>query len=333
MWRTLLSALVSGLLLSLSIPIARAQTDEDDKEQARSLANEGADLFERGAYQAAYDKLSRADELVSVPTISIAVARTLVALHRLVEARDQYEAAAGMHVDPELPAHFFKAQSDAVRAAGDELAALLPKIPQLTIRTQGAAPETLTVNDAPVDVTALPITMSLDPKEHVLVATAGQQRWNKSVVLKRGARENVTIELSLPAPAPPVPVPLPPPPVDDRSDTSASTYLGWAAVGLGAASFVVSAATYGAAASEQSALAERCPARVCRESQAGGAVVDDIERYDRLRWASVATGVIGGVLTAGGVALLVFVSDESEQAPASVTLSLGFPNVGVHGRF
>jgi hypothetical protein len=101
------------------------------------------------------------------------------------------------------------------------------------------------------------------------------------------------------------------------------------AVGLGGAAIVAGFVTGGLAAGDKSDLDELCVDAVCDTT-----LQDDVDSYNLLRNVSTGTFVTGGVLLAGGVALLLFApSPEETTTGLQLRPIVGPTAVGVHGTF
>ncbi len=317
-------------LLLMLLAVSAGAQEPDRREQARRLADEGADFYDRGDYPAALDKLRQAEALMPVPTIGLHVARALVALGRLRDAAEQYQRTIDLPIDETLAPELVAVQTEARETARAERVAMLASMPKLAIRATGARPDSLTLDGDPLDPARLPMIVPVDPREHVVVARLGTRRFQETVRLGSAEQKAVVIDLA----APPSPTPPAPPPRAPERDAATDPLLpvGWVAIGVGSALVATSLVSYGVAAAKASELEDRCPDHVCRQSQAGD-VREDIEGYDALRSASMVTGIAGGALLAGGmVMLLVVPAFSGEQRDAFVAPILG-PSVGVHGRF
>jgi hypothetical protein len=78
----------SAVALLLAAPAAHAQVSGADRETARSMMQEGRDLRDKGDLKGALQRFKSADDIMHVPTTSLEVARTQVALGQLIEALD-----------------------------------------------------------------------------------------------------------------------------------------------------------------------------------------------------------------------------------------------------
>ncbi len=326
MWR-LLTIL---LFVAVAVP-AHAQTSDSD--EARQLANEGADLYEAGKYAQALKKLRAAEARMLVPTIVLFTSRTLDKLDRLKEAEASYARAAALTIDPALPPEFQRVQHAAQQTAREEREALLRVIPKLELRVQGDTPDRIVVDGAEL-TTALPASITVNPGRHVVEASSGDRLWSLEVTVARGEKRALRIQLPPPSttprahdPPPRSPSPLPPP-VEPRDEPTDLSPFGWVGVGVGGALIVVSLTTFGVASSKKSDLDGICPDMVCRESQVGRGVEEQINSYDAFRTTSLVTGIAGGVVAAAGIGLLLWPTDAGDTQ-----MTLGPGGMYIRGRF
>lgn len=294
---TLLCAAVGG---AASAQPAGGPTSQATRLEAKALADEGLALFEKGDLTNAVDRLARAEELVPLPTITLQRARALQRLGRWVEARAAYDKAAKMPLKPTSPFVHRQAISDARK----ELAALEPRIPQLTIVV--SPPSTLDVSvtiDGRAVIDPQEPFFRVDPGEHVVeVRRADGISAKRTLSISDG--EKRTLEIA--AAKPPV---LGEPP---RKSMPLLEVVGWVGVGVGGAALIVSAATGIPAIQLRDDLISRCPGDVCPPE-----AYDDLSRYDALRWAAGVHLIAGVVLAGAGGGLVGFSrSQGDEQRPA-----------------
>jgi hypothetical protein len=296
----------------------------------KMLGEAGVELFRNGDYAAALEKFRQARSLANVPTLVLRVARCLDKLGRLLEAKQAYEDAVALELEPGALAAQKTAQDDARR----ELAALVARIPTLSIVIKGADGSEIkvTVDGQPVPAVELK-RRAVDPGNHrvegqrseekVVVETAAAEGQSVQVVLGFGSRSGTgAIEPAAP--------PLPPPPrTGDQGARSSRDILAFTALGLGGAGLGVGVITGVLALGNQSKLAEDCPT----DSTCPKDLESVIKSYDARRAASmIGFGV--GVLGAGaGIALLLTAPRAKPTAAARVEPWIGPGFIGAKGRF
>jgi hypothetical protein len=322
---------------------ALAQPSDVDRATARALTLEGYEALDRKDYATAADRFTRADALYHAPTVMLGLAHAQVGLGKLVEALVTYSRIANEAVPPNAPAAFAKAVDDARR----ELAALMPRIPNVIVNVKGAQNAKVTIDGVEVPAAALGVKRPVDPGAHVIRATAPNAAPKETTItILEGKLETVTIELqqsAAPPPATPPPVnatpvaPPPmtaPPPVEPPlpQGTSGLKIGGFVSLGVGAAGLVLAGVTGGMALSKHSALVEKCPDGRCYSSQQS-ALKSDVDSYHTLGAVSTAGFVIAGAGVATGVVLLIAAPKSAPQKDAAVMPLVGPGFVGARGRF
>lgn len=315
-----------------ALPLETVDDADSPKRRARRLAQEGAEAYESGDYGTAFEKLEKAETLVPVPTIGIEVARTLVELKRLRDALAAYARVEAMTIPDDMPERFKRVQRQRQADARAERERLEVEMPRIALNAVGAVPDELRVDGEAVSLESRSVTLDVDPGRHEVMAERGAEHFRQEVRVGRGGK--VVVELRFGERLSPPSTPLSKEPADLEGDDGSRPLLvplGWTAVGLGAASLVVSGTTFARASSLKGDLDAQCPSSTCRSSQVGFDVADDIAAYDAFRTASVATLAAGAGLAVIGMGLLVtplILDDASETTvslgPSSVELRLRY---------
>ncbi|MCB9588519.1 MAG: hypothetical protein H6718_24130 [Polyangiaceae bacterium] len=325
------------LMLALSTSSALAQpAGAADRSAARQLGQEGVALYQKGEYDSALDRLSRAEALVPAPSLSLWAARSLVKLGRLVEANERYLAATRVNVEEQgLDAARLEVQKKAQADAAKERTELLPRIPKLTVKLKpvGAVAQ-VTIDGRELPAALIGVPHPIDPGKH-RVELGGEAQ---EVILTEGEAKEVELNAPavdatpppMPANVAPKPATTPPadaspragsPPVDAGSESSAlPAYL---ALGMGGAGFIFGGVTGFIALQKKSDLDDNCPDKSC-----GPEFHADVDSYDSMKLLSTIGLAVGVVGVASGVVLLISRSRESE-----VHARVGLGSVGVGGRF
>jgi hypothetical protein len=311
--------------------------DDKTRNAARSLAEQGRSVFDRGDFARAQDLFHRAYGLVAAPTIALYEARSLAKLGRLVQAQEAYLRAVRTKLTADSPEPFRKAARDAEL----EEISLESRIPKVTIAVTGPGARTpklrVTADGEPLEPELIGVEMPINPGAHVLMASApGIEPSRVSFTIEEGAAKRVEIEVAAPvavsAPAPHLsdrsPVVQPAPRKDVRAGGTWQRPAAYAAGAVGAAGLVTGIVTGAMAGSRYSQAKQACPNHVCVEGTSGA---DDLNAFRSLRSVSTVAYVVGGVGLAAGIAL--FVLAPSEKSPASAGLWLGPSNVSVRGTF
>ena len=147
-----------SILLALSVLVAAPSAGANDSDQAakdvaRRYAEEGIAFHEGGNVAAAVASFTRAFQALAVPTIGIRLARSLVKVGRLVEAKKVYQVVVATRVKKDDPSVFNQAVTD----ADAELKELEPRIPTLELTiAAGVSSPTLDGSAVPVDTLGKP---------------------------------------------------------------------------------------------------------------------------------------------------------------------------------
>src|SRR5690606_12046991 len=126
-----------------------------------AAATDGAKAFVDGDYPRAIEMFTRAEGVVHSPTHLLFIARSYGKLGQLVKAREAYLKITRETLPAGAPEAFKRAKAEAT----DELAALEPRIPYVSVVVQGAGPDPITVNMDEVQIppTLVGIPRPIDP--------------------------------------------------------------------------------------------------------------------------------------------------------------------------
>jgi hypothetical protein len=332
-----------------AISLARAQPNPEDRETARSLMQEGRDLREKGDLQGALARFQAADGIMRVPTTGFEVARTQVALHLLIEARDTISAIRKTPAKPTDPQPFTEARNRA-----EELdASLTQRIPALTVVVDGVAPgaATVTVDGVRVPAAAVGLPRRLNPGHHVISARAADAEGTQEVDLVEKELKEVHLTLAAGAPAPaPAESPVAPAPLPSAGGESAPskshspTVITWMAAGVGGVGLLVGGITGILSISKTSSLSGECPMSKCTTDAAR----KDFDTAHTLATVSNVTFIAGGIGAAVAVGSIVLghpattgaiatpsMSGERRRAATDVRVTpwVGLAAAGIRGSF
>ena len=322
-------------------PSAFAQeVDDSTRNAARSLASQGKDAFDAKDYARAADLLRRAYALVPAPTIALYEGQSLTRLNRFVEAEEAFMRAMRTPIDAHSPEQFRKAKHDAEQ----ELAALRPRIPKVTIVVTGAgagAPNLAVALDGKAVKNALlGVEMPIDPGDHVLTTGAGGERREASFSIAEKERKSVEIEALAPTDAaapvappeatpPPESKPRPEPPPPQQPQASWQKPAAFVVGGIGVAGLATGIVTGLMATSRHATAEKECPNRVCTEGSAGA---DALDSFRSLRTISTIGYVVGGVGLAGGITLFLLAPAQPANR-SSLRLKIGARGAELEGAF
>jgi hypothetical protein len=325
-------------------PSASGETQDSSlqgsRERARSLGYSGVRAYGAGDYAAAHEQLERAFSLLPVPSLGLWSARTLVKLNRLVDAERRYREVARLHVEADAPPVQLQAQA----TVQHELLELLPRIPILRVRIEGARAEDVVVS---LDGAELPAERwargePVDPGPHALSGTHRGERSTIEITAVEGGEREVLLRFAPAVPAAPPAVaaaipgtaeaPVSSASAEEPSSARAQRIAGWIGVGAGVAGLSLSGVSYFVARGQREELEQQgvCNSRGCTASPK----VDSYNRMRTLNWVSLAAG---GVFGAVGVTLLLLEpKPEPAQASSSsrqLAVRLGFGSAELVGSF
>lgn len=322
------------LLACVLASTASGQTPEE-REGARTAANEGREAFEAGNFEQAIARFERANELIRAPTHTLYLARAHEKLGLLVLARELYREIDREQLAPDAPPPFVQAQQD----ARDELAALEKRIPRITVEVHGPGEDSakVTMNDEVVPLELVGIARPVDPGTHRFRATSrdGNAR-PVSVTIKEGENKTITLELmSLNEPEDPTP-PGPETPPETSGGMHGMTVGGIASLGAGAIALGLGAyftKREGDSQNDADTLFNACNPRVCTNEER--IRIEDMDDEATSNGNKATLGFIaGGVFVAGGVTLLLLAPSQKEtSSAASLRPWVGIGSAGLSGTF
>ena len=342
----LLFAIAIATAVSAPDPCSAQSTPDDaTRATARQLGEQGIEAYWAADYKTANDKLDRAYSLFSVPTLGLWSARARVRLGLLVEAAERYrdaERAAD-------PVGDRVAQKQAQRSATQELTALLPRIPSLTIQLDDKSPAdvSITIDGVVMSSAMIGARRPTNPGPHQIEAVHGSEHQKVEVILAEKTHEERTFKFQTPQ-APPAPtvvaatldqgtpaIPGATAPVSSSSGELASAEpiterrgrnllrpLAVGALSLGGASLLISGIT---ALSANAKRSGDCKDGTCNSESAQ-------ETYESLRTTAAVTFYLGAALAVGGLVTL-YLAPKAKQSQARVNLRVSPSGVSMHGVF
>jgi hypothetical protein len=328
--KSLAFALVFTALAS-SASAAQADPSAADRVTARALMAKGRELRDKGDLKGALEQFKGADDIMHAPTTALEMAKTQVALGRLVEARDTIATIRRSPVQPKEPLPFREARNKA-DALDTELAG---RVPVITIALKDV-PEgekvKLSIDGEGVASGAASLPRSVNPGHHVVVATSESAEGKAEVDVREGEQKPVEVALvssetedeQAEAPQPEAP---PPPQKSHRP-----TLLTWSAAGVALAGVGVGTVAGILSLSKKSALSSECTRDICGPSSYG-----DYDAANSLATVSTVGFVVAGVGAAAAVVTLVVGHGGGDATPppsqASFVPWFGPGAAGVSGRF
>lgn len=273
-----LEALLCATLVWLAPIAAAAEPTLADRNAARALASDGADLFDANKHAEAIEVFRKAEALVHAPTHLLYIARAHQKLGKLVEAHDVYDdILTDPFITPTSPSAF----RDARTSAEQEDAALLARIPTMKLVISSPAPETVqvTMDGKRIERELLLAPLLMNPGSHKLEAQGrGLVSDAKTVAMSEGDRINVTLSLPWQGPL----------------------YPAIVALSAGALGLTIGTVTGILSVSKVGDLEDRCPEMHCLPPDRS---IGDSAKT--LGTVSTVSFVLGGALIGAGVALAI----------------------------
>lgn len=303
---------LSAALLAAAGRTARADASAEDRETSRGLYAEGMKALDAADYRTAARACRGAYKLVPLPTPAVCLARALVGLGKLVEARDVYLSAARSPVREGEPAVI----SEARTLARTEAEKLVARIPTLTLAISGAGDTQLhgSIDGADVSADTLRLPRKVDPGRHTMVVGAdGHDDERVEVEVGAGETKRVPIELHA---------------TSGRGMPTA----GWIAIGIGATGVVVGSVFGGLAFKDKNSLDLQCKTPTTCPASAQ----PDLDTLRSHTLISTLGFVVGAVGIGAGIVLWRLGGDETsrkETPKTEAALSLGAGWIGVRGAF
>jgi hypothetical protein len=258
-----------GVLAALLVaaPLGARAQEQDTGAGIRAF-DEGRRALDEGRFEDALYAFQRSHALLPSPNSRLMAARSLRALGRLVEAREelwraQAEAAARVEAEPRYQAALLAAESESA-----ELDAVLARV---RLRVEGAsAPYVVRANERTVDLEALGGSFWVAPgRVHVEVASTDDRVGSATLDAQAGQALELSVTLAhaarAGAPAPAIAMPTAPSP----APVSPFAPIGWVAIGLGGASLAAFGGFYAAADAQHAELTRRCASMPCTDADAG----------------------------------------------------------------
>lgn len=304
---------------------------DGNKALAIEWADKAQDRFDAGDYRGALEAIEEAQTHARPPTFAVFQARTQEKLGRLVEAKALFTSVADMTLQPRDPPAWKAAQEDARK----DLAALLPRIPQLHVTVTGAdaATSQVMLDDAPLDPSRFDAFFPINPGKHTLTAEANGRKVHEDLDVREGTRHYVAITLTAQAPVltakQEVVVSVPKEGTTPAGQRSPLATPGVVALGVGGAGLVLGAVTGGLAITGREEARKSCGVEYDAQQRCATAAAGPL--HDAQTMARVSTGalVVAGVAAAAGVTLLVL--SRKKDPPVGVAVTPGF--VVVRGAF
>jgi hypothetical protein len=288
-FRVLVVACATGSVASVH---AAEPPSNGAREEARALADQGADAYARGSFERAHELFVRAYALVPAPTIALFEARTLVRLGRFVEARAAYVRSSSSKLSGDAP----ESHREAVADASSELTALARRIPRYRIVVEHGAADapSPSVDGRSLAKGSLGSWHHADPGAHELRFYDDDGELSS---VRFALREGETRTLR----------------IDAGSSPNPARTVGFVSLGVGAAGLALGVTAGLIAVDAHGDAEKRCDGGTCAPGSPGADALERFEDYRTLSTVGYAVGAAGAV---GGAVLLLGSGGDSKPTVA-----------------
>jgi hypothetical protein len=308
---------------------APSQATDDQKQAATEAFKAGIEASGAGEHDKALEAFRRSYDAVASPNSHLMVARSLMRLGRLLEARSAFEATIEEGVAAGQLDEKYLATADAAR---EDLTELESKLASVKVTVVGAAAgDRLLVGDRELDSDAWHNPVVVEPGSIAVsvIAADGTEKGRVTLIVTAGSRLTTEIDVA-PPPPPPAPSPPPPPPPPPSPPPERLLWPAYVAGGVGALGFVTFGAFGLMSNSKFSKLEDRCTDNVCPASLEGER--DAGQAYQTVANAGLVLGAVGAA-TAVVFVLTSGPSAEEEGTGVSAQVAVGPRQIGLSGRF
>lgn len=280
-----------SLVAALASIFVSGTARADDKIAAEALFRAARDEMRHGEYAAACPKLAESQRLDPAPGTLLNLGECKEHLGLLASAWAAYhEAADGLAGD------------DRLAIARSKMASIEPRLAHLTIKLAPDAPAGTTIqrDSEPLGAATFGVALPIDGGTHVIAASApGRETKRYDVSIKDAESREIVVG---PGPRGASSGAAP-------RDGSAGRGVGFVLIGLGAASLAAGTITGLMTIHRKSIVDDNCHDGLCKPDGVTAA-----SEGKTLSTVSTITFIAGGVLAAGGVALVVSASPGGASA-------------------
>lgn len=279
------------LTLAIAAILVAKNATAGEGASAEALFQEGRTAAKAGNFALACQKFSESQKLDPAPGTLLNLAHCQAELGHLARAWEHYQSV----LDQIAP------DDDRVAHVREQLAALDPRLPRLTILVSGEADGVVIERDGvQLGAAAVGVALPVDAGSHeIFVRAPGREPRSYRIELAEGDRQSLTVELGptrLRADAPrreASAIKKPPLPKPDKpAKASSNLYWGYAAGGIGVIGLAVGTTTGILAFREKRIVREHCDSDYACDDTG----LDAARAGDKLALASTigfAVGVVG----------------------------------------
>lgn len=325
---------------------ARAQGTGGDAVAAK-VFEEARQLFEKKQYDLACPRFLQALDLDPTKAGVIhALAECYAEAGKVASAVARY--GAYVRAVEQLPPDARAKHDDRVKRAKEQLAALTPAVPEVTLVLPATAPPATRValDGSALEAGSVGAPLPVDPGDHVVTVTTptGPEK-QQPFKVERGEKKRLELDVGAASASPPAPTPVAPTPMPEappESEGMSGRRIGaFTALGVGGAGIIVGAVTGIMVLSRAGGIKDAC------SSPAGEAIAckteGDVQHAmatQTLGTVSTVTFIVGGAAAALGAVLLFTEPKKTDTAGAGrfiavgpTALGPGGAMIGAHGAF
>jgi hypothetical protein len=328
-WRPIAEPLVAlafaVLASAASMTSAGAAPSEADVTQARDRFAAARKLEDAGRWAEALALFQRVAEVRMTPQVRFHVALCMENVGLWTQALDGYAQAAD---------EAGTAAPDVVKEANEHLRKLGPTLPTVSLRVEGAAAgDELLLDRRRLPLDDRPLPFRADPGPHTAeVRRDGAVVSREYFALDAGSTRRVELRIGAIAPERGEPTPILVPgdaaPFGSPPPGRAQHAIGWTAIGVGATGIALTGVFAGLRAAAMSRLTAECPSLMQCPTTVAPIVGDGKTDAALVN----VFGVLGGVATAAGVALLLTAPSASTRAPGRAAVPTAWVELDANGR-
>ncbi|TKD01231.1 CDC27 family protein [Polyangium fumosum] len=319
-----LAAFVVAVQIAMSGAPALAAPTSASAAAAQKAFDAGQDLYDKGQHEEAIARFREAYAITKSPNARMMVARSLLALGKIVEA---YEELAATRVEAAVLAQEQPKYERARDSAAADLAALEPKVAKVIVALAQPEGARVTLNGTALPAERLGVAIVVLPGKVVVVVEPAQgARMQREETVVGGQTKTIFV-----APGAEAPKNEPITPAPAESTTGGGVRIaGYVVAGLGVVGLGVFGVTTAMAQNKYDGLIADCGGQRCREPRYAD-VIDEGKRLDTIALGSLVGGAVG--VAAGALMIALGGPKGAKKTDARVVVGPAGAFVEVGGAF
>lgn len=320
--RRSLAAFVLAAQLAVSSAPALAGPTAASTAAAQKAFDAGQELFDKGRHEEAIVRFREAYAITKSPNARLMVARSLLALGKIVEAHEELSAT---RIEAATLAEQQPKYERARDSAAAELAALEPKVAKVIVALAQPEGARVTLNGTALPAERLGVAIVVLPGKVVVdVEPAKGAPTHREEVVVGGQTKTIFVapgvEASNPEPIAPA----------ESTNGGGVRIAGYVVAGLGVVGLGVFGATTAMAQSKYDGLIADCGGKRCTDPRYAE-VIDEGKRLDAIALGSLVGGAVG--VAAGALMIALGGPKAAKKADARVVVGPAGAFVEVGGAF